>query len=90
MKFFYAIFEDDQRDSRQEQPEKIAAMDGPFESVAVALNNALLNCCTGEPGDPVFDSANAFARNGRFECESGGQTAVVAISDNAGCLRTMN
>ena len=68
-------------------PDEIAFVSGPQESLEQALENATEDCCTGEPGDPVFHACNAVETEpGRYECEGrgehGSETAIILIADN--------
>ena len=70
--FFYAIHDDEDG--------TVVSIDGPFKTTNEALENAFLNCCSGEPGDPVFRWKKAKKdKDGRFVAKSKGDTATVSI-----------
>ena len=82
-KFFYAIHEDD-------DSELIVVIDGPFVSREVALENAFLNCNSGEPDDPVLHWQDVVeVKKGRFVWTDPDSDleSIVSISDNGGCVR---
>ena len=81
-KYFHAIHSDD-------NSKIVTCIDGPFNTQDQALENAFLNCCTGEFGDPVFDWKKAKKDEiGRFVAKSKGRIARVSVTSNAGALRS--
>lgn len=77
--FFYAIHDNEDR--------RINSIDGPFDTEEAALEAAVLNCNTGEPGDKVIQVKHMkrFSNLGRISYK--GRGVRISIATNGGSYR---